>query len=296
MVARIPELIMNLPSCFETELARNYNQAEAKAIARLLVEELSGKQMVEVLVDSALAWTGEQIRQIEKILTALQNNEPIQYILGFADFMDLRFAVKPGVLIPRGETEELVVWIINNLKEKGAGQGKGLRILDIACGSGIIGICLARAYPEAEIVCTDLYPVPLELTKENARLNGFDVEVFQMDALNPSSEWQDYKFDIIVSNPPYVTEYQKKRMASNVLEHEPESALFVNDDDPMIFYREISKYASKVLTESGDIFFEINEDLGNETKSLLYTYFQFVELKKDIHQKNRMIRANNGSK
>lgn len=289
-----PDLIVKLPSWFENKLVESHSSEEANAIGRIVLEELSGREMVALLADQDGTWSKNHIIEIDRIISALKANEPIQYILGFADFMDLRFAVEPGVLIPRGETEELIVWIVEALKEKSTDKGKGLKILDIGCGSGIIGICLAKEFPEAEIICADLHPAPLKLTKENARNNEVNVEVMKMDALNPSTDWQKMSFNVIVSNPPYITESQKKLMNDNVLEYEPEIALFVQDNDPLIFYREIGRFATMTLAKGGLLYFEINEELGNETKSLLDTYFQFVEVRKDIHNRDRMIKAQNG--
>lgn len=289
----IPEnsFIVNLPAWFEQVLKASYSKGEARALARIVMEEVSGREMISILADQEAEWSSAQLAEINRIMIALQANEPLQYILGIADFMDLRFEVVPGVLIPRGETEELVNWLIGDLKKRGAGRGDGLRILDIGCGSGIIGISLAREFPEASVTCVDLYPIPLEITRKNARLNGVDIEVVEMDALNPSPEWLKKSFDVIVSNPPYVTKKQKAQMSANVLDNEPDAALFVKDDDPLIFYRQISEYASKVLNPDACLYFEINEELGNETKSLVNSYFKFVDLKKDIHGKERMIKA-----
>jgi len=289
----IPEnnLIISLPAWFEQSLKASYSREEARALARIVMEEISGREMTNILADPGAKWSPDQLDEVNRILSALMASEPIQYILGFADFMDLRFKVIPGVLIPRGETEELLNWIIEDLKKIGAGKGDGLRILDIGCGSGIIGICLAREFPGASVTCTDLFPIPLEITKENAIRNAVDIGVEHMDALNPSTEWLKKSFDVIVSNPPYVTEKQKAAMSPNVLDNEPGAALFVEDDNPLVFYRQISKYASKVLKSDACLYFEINEDLGNESKSLANSYFKFVELKKDIHGKERMIKA-----
>ncbi len=289
-------IILNLPAWFEKTLLTSYSSAESRAIAKVVMEELSGKQISFLYAEQKARWSESQMNELNKIIIRLKNNEPIQYILGVAYFMDLRFAVKPGVLIPRGETEELVDWIIKDLKERDIGKGEGFRILDVGCGSGIIGISLAKEFPESKVICADLYDLPLEMSIENAKLNHVDIEVAQMDALQPTSQWLEESFDIIVSNPPYVTEYQATLMKKNVLEFEPETALFVSDDDPLIFYNQISRYASKTLKTGGCLYFEINEDFGNETKDMINTYFHFVELKKDIHEKDRMIKAHDGTR
>jgi len=294
MLIQKSNYIVNLPSMFEQVLKSSYSKSEARAIARIVMEEVSGRDMISILVDQKAEWSSSQLTELDRIINALQANKPIQYILGVADFMGLRFKVVPDVLIPRGETEELVNWLIGDLKEKGVGNGDGLRILDIGCGSGVIGISLAREFPEASVTCTDLYPIPLKITRENASLNNVDVEVERMDALNPSPEWFKKSFDVIISNPPYVTEKQKAQMSANVLDNEPDAALFVKDDDPLVFYRQISEYASKVLKPDACLYFEINEELGNETKSLVNSYFKFVEMKTDIHGKERMIKAYDG--
>ncbi|MCD6345907.1 MAG: peptide chain release factor N(5)-glutamine methyltransferase, partial [Bacteroidales bacterium] len=291
-------------SHFENELRDFVCSNEARALGRQVMAELTGRSMAKLLADNEACWTNNQQKRIDEILDALKNKEPLQYILGFADFMDLRFNVKPGVLIPRGETEELVSWVIDGLRDSGSEQGRwkgsgkvkeeDLRILDVGCGSGIIGITLAKEFPGAHVTCVDLHQLPLETTRENARMNKVDIEVLELDVLNPSPSWLKRSFDVIFSNPPYVMESQKASMQANVLRNEPESALFVPDEEALIFYQNICEYASHSLADGGSLYFEINDQLGNETKSLVQTYFRTVELKKDIHGKDRMIKAYDG--
>lgn len=288
--------ILKLPLWFAGALKKDYEESEARAIARIVMEELSGKPIAALLADPDAEWSDGDLIRLRELVQDLKQGVPIQYILGFADFMEQRFEVKPGVLIPRNETEELVYWIREDWKDRLAKPNKPLQILDIGCGSGIIGISLAKELPASDVTCADLHAVPLEVSRRNAQLAGVPVRILEMDALNPDPIWWEQSFDVIVSNPPYVTESQKKDMAARVLEHEPEQALFVSDADPLLYYRQIALFASETLLPGGALYFEINESLGNATKDLLLSYFSSVELRKDIHGKDRMIKASHGTR
>ena len=287
-------LIIRLPSWFERELTTIYSSEEARSMARRVMEDLTGKSYARLMADNDVLWSPDQKTRIIEIIEMLKTHEPLQYILGYEDFMEMRFEVQRGVLIPRGETEGLVYWIRDDLKKQNVGRGKDIRILDIGCGTGIIGICLAKEFPDARVTCCDAYSIPLEVTARNALLNDVDIEIKKIDILQINPESLEAGFDVIVSNPPYVTSSQASAMQSNVLDYEPSSALFVTDENPLIFYKEICKYASKNLSNMGNVYFEINEILGSETKDLVNSYFKFVELRKDIHNKDRMIKANYG--
>jgi release factor glutamine methyltransferase len=258
------------------------------------MEDFRGQEFSQILAESEAEWTDKQVDKITFIIAGLKKMKPFQYLLGYADFMDLRFRVEPGVLIPRGETEELVRWILEDLKD-GSSQAITSRILDIGCGSGIIGITLAKHLPESKVTCVDKYDTPIRLTKYNARANEVSLKVLEMDALDPKPIWDDEYFEVIVSNPPYVTEKQKRQISVNVLDHEPSEALFVSDEDPLVFYRSIGVFAKDALLPAGRLYFEINEELAIETKDMLSTYFEIVEIRQDIHGKDRMIKAYNES-
>jgi release factor glutamine methyltransferase len=205
--------------------------------------------------------------------------------LGETEFFGLRLKVAPGVLIPRPETEELVQWIIDLVKPADPS------ILDIGTGSGCIALALKNELKNAQVSAVDFAEHALEIARKNVRMNQLEVEFIKADILN----WQNYNwelFDVIVSNPPYVREQEKKAMQPNVLKFEPEKALFVSDDKPLVFYREIARFAQKYLKDEGELFFEINENLGEETVELLQgENFSDVELKKDLHGKMRMLKC-----
>ncbi|MGD9992120.1 MAG: peptide chain release factor N(5)-glutamine methyltransferase [Salinivirgaceae bacterium] len=224
--------------------------------------------------------------QIMSITKRLLNHEPIQYILGETEFYGLKFRVNPAVLIPRPETEELVDWIIRDHKNS------SLTIIDLGTGSGCIAVTLAKNLSQSTVYALDVSEQALEQAKANAQINEVAVEFFQTDVLKQN--WPDFpkKPNLIVSNPPYVTQKEKKLMQANVLDYEPSLALFVSDDDPLLFYREIATQARNLLTDEGWLYFEINEALGNQTVSLLETLgYRQIELRADINGKHRMLKA-----
>jgi release factor glutamine methyltransferase len=225
------------------------------------------------------------IHEIDHIISELKLNKPIQYIVGRTEFYNLNFYITAGVLIPRPETEELVNLIINE-------NNKGFfKILDIGTGSGCIAISLAKNLPGSVIYATDISDEALSLTRKNCKLNNIDIQLFQHDILIDNSPL-DEAFDIITSNPPYVRECEKKYMQPNVLEYEPHRALFVPDNDYLLFYRKISDFSVSHLNHNGKIYFEINESFGNEVALLLEEKgFSEISIKKDINNKDRMVRA-----
>jgi release factor glutamine methyltransferase len=216
-------------------------------------------------------------------LKRLQGHEPIQYITGNTEFFGLNFKVNSNVLIPRPETEELVEWMLQDL------QGKSLKILDIGTGSGCIAIALAKNLPHAKITAIDISPEALKTAKANALENGVEVAFFDLDIL--TADELPGKFDIIVSNPPYVRELEQEHMQRNVLEYEPETALYVKDEDPLIFYKKITALAAENLPSEGKLYFEINQYLGRETEALLKEKNFQTTLKKDIFGAERMLKG-----
>lgn len=232
----------------------------------------------------------DEIDKIEKALELLKLQKPIQYIIGETEFYGLPFKVNENTLIPRPETEELVEWILNtDLKNK------EISILDIGTGSGCIAISLTKNLPEAKVYAIDVSEEALLVAKENAILNQVDLEFIKADILINSHEEFSFlpkNFDIIVSNPPYVRELEKKIMKPNVLDNEPHLALFVKDENPLQFYEAITKFAINNLVENGHLFFEINEYLGKDMIRLLAdNNFENIELKQDIFKKDRMIKS-----
>ena len=209
--------------------------------------------------------------------------EPIQYIFGETDFLDFKIKVTPSVLIPRPETEELVHWIIEKRIPNNS------RILDVGTGSGCIALALKKRLKNCNVFGVDISAEALEVARKNGKINKLHVDFFQADILKwEQIQWE--KFDVIISNPPYVRLSEKLEMNNNVLLYEPEKALFVTNEDPLVFYRTIAAFANKYLNEDGKLYFEINEYLAFEMKNLMLGMgFNNVEIKKDINGKNRMI-------
>jgi release factor glutamine methyltransferase len=225
--------------------------------------------------------------KIENIILRLKNAEPIQYILGETEFYGLKLKVNPSVLIPRPETEELVDWIVQSKLPANC------NVLDIGAGSGCIALAIKNQLKKAKVSGLDISENAIETARHNALENRLEVDFFQADILN-HSDFIDQKFDVVVSNPPYIRESEKPLMHSNVLDFEPEKALFVPDADPLLFYRTIAEFARKYLKKYGSLFFEINENLGTETVGLLADFgFSDIEIRKDINGKNRMVKCKN---
>ncbi len=267
----------------KTELAAYYPETEISGFVRLLSESVLSMSYTDMILKKDRIVTAEESNSIAEIVDRLKKHEPIQYILGEAEFFGLTLEVNPAVLIPRPETEELVHLIV---KSQLPSQAK---ILDIGTGSGCIALALKSELPKSSVTGIDISEAALQTAKKNALKNELDVEFKLADILN----WKDYswpKLDVIVSNPPYVRELEKEKMEQNVLAFEPEGALYVPDDDPLIFYRPITEFARKTLQKKGRLYFEINEYLGEEMKELVKSLgFSKVELHQDINGRNRML-------
>ena len=264
-------------------LSSNYSAGEISALTRIIaIELLDIPQMTFFLKDDVTLTAGQEAL-LDNAITRLQKQEPIQYILGYSDFCGLKFKVTPATLIPRPETSELVEWIASEANGNGS-------ILDIGTGSGCIAVSLAHKLPQSKVTAWDISPDALAVATENSKANGCAVEFEEIDILayKPTGEL----FDIIVSNPPYIKENEKAEMHSNVLDWEPHTALFVPDNDPLLFYRTIAEQGLVLLKPGGKLYFEINRAHGKETvemlKSLGYTG---IELRKDFADNDRMIRA-----
>jgi release factor glutamine methyltransferase len=266
------------------ELKDLYSPEEITSIIDIIFKHLMNFKKFEIILHFDTLVPDTIKVQIYDIIQQLKRNKPIQYILGSTEFYGFPFVVNESVLIPRPETEELVYWIVNDYR------GKKPRIIDIGTGSGCIAITLAKLLPEAILHAAEISEKALENARINALQNKVTVEFHQMDIL--SEHLPDLEpFDIIVSNPPYVTVSQKEQIEANVLDYEPHLALFVPKNDPLIFYRAIGKFARKRLKNSGNLYFEINEDLPDETAACMQQLKFNVELKKDIHNKKRMLKA-----
>lgn len=278
-------LLREIKNIYHLELDAIYPKDEVDSFFYLAIEHYLDLERFILAINPNLVVTKNDEQPLFETLSQLRLQKPIQYILGTTHFMDLEFKVNENVLIPRPETEELVRWIIDKFKCKNS----EFRILDIGTGSGCIAISLAKNLKKAEVFGLDISDKALEVAKENAALNDVEVEFIQADILK--TKILEQKFDIIVSNPPYVRMLEKININPNVVDHEPELALFVNDNDPLIYYRKITEFAKANLKQGGCLYFEINQYLGNETKSLLETEFSDVKLRKDLFGNDRMLKG-----
>ena len=282
---RINMIVKSLKSHFNKTLSELYPDTEIQSFFNLLSEQILNMKRIDVSQNLYSVVSGKKYDKFLKAIVGLKKHKPIQYILGDTEFYGLVFKVSPSVLIPRPETEELVDWIIKDSKEK-----QNISILDIGTGSGCIAVTLAKKLPNAKLFALDVSAEALKLATINAETNEVEVEFIEADILD--WDFGDLKFDIIVSNPPYVRELEKEAMSANVLNHEPHLALFVKDDDALLFYRTITDVANKILKPKGQLFFEINENLGEDTKQLLVDAgYENIELKQDVFDKNRMLKA-----
>ncbi len=266
------------------EANRRYDAREARAITSLLCERLFAMRFTDVVIEPEAPCPEGREALLERVLRQLAQDRPVQYIIGYTFFAGLRLSVREGVLIPRPETEELVEWMCERLPSEGA-----LRIWDLGTGSGAIALALAARRPQAEVTGLDVSSEALTIAQENARLNHLNVRFVQADLLR---EALPGPLDVIVSNPPYVTRSEAAQMAENVLRYEPHQALFVEDDDPLLFYRTIAERGVESLRPGGWLYFEINERFGEETLNLLREQgYVEAELRNDMFGKPRMIRA-----
>ena len=282
---RINMIVKSLKSHFNKTLSEFYPNTEIQSFFNLLSEQILNMKRIDVSQNLYSVVSGKKYDKFLKAIVGLKKHKPIQYILGDTEFYGLVFKVSPSVLIPRPETEELVDWIIKDSKEK-----QNISILDIGTGSGCIAVTLAKKLPNAKLFALDVSAEALKLATINAETNEVEVEFIEADILD--WDFGDLKFDIIVSNPPYVRELEKEAMSANVLNYEPHLALFVKDDDALLFYRTITDVANKILKPKGQLFFEINENLGEDTKQLLVDAgYENIELKQDVFDKNRMLKA-----
>ena len=267
-------------------ISNDYDKAEADSIARIILEDKFNCSFTDVLIGKDIDIKSFDI--VEEILSRLNNNEPIQYILGKVRFCDVDMLIDKRALIPRPETEEMVMDIINTMNGKSV-----IRVLDICTGSGCIALALKKAFPQAHVFAVDISNDALDLAKANARKNDIDIHFIKADILSHDIVDKlglDYHiFDIIVSNPPYVCVSERANMHKRVLDYEPREALFVNDEEPFIFYESIKNITDKLLAEKGYCFVEINERLGASVKSLLENECVYAEIKKDFNNKDRWV-------
>ena len=268
-------------------LAERFPQREAEQLMRILLEDLFGIDLKRQLMEPNLCIDERQHYLLSEAVRRLKEGEPVQYVTGMARFNDLLIKVSHAVLIPRPETEELVQKIGTSFP-----FNKPLRIWDVGTGSGCIAIALAKQFPDAEVIAFDVSDEALKIAKENAESNGVKVTFVHDDVLNPTSDYFFQPVDLVVSNPPYVCDSERSAMEANVLDWEPEKALFVPDDDPLRFYRQILALAKKQLNPEGQVWFEINERMGEEMLSLCREMgFSEAEVLDDFAGRPRFCRA-----
>lgn len=261
-----------------------YGNGEARAVTDYVLDVCFGLSKADILCGAVEEMTAEKTAELSKIFSRLTEGEPVQYVLGRAEFSGRWFNVRPGVLIPRPETEELCAWITADSKASASPK-----VLDIGTGSGCIAITLQLNMPESKVTAWDISADALDVARENAQQLGANVNFVKQDALNakPEDEW-----DVIVSNPPYICEKEKKDMAVNVLEHEPHTALFVPDADPLLFYRAITRLAVQTLNKGGRLYFEINPIYADDTCRMMRAEgMTAVELRSDMYGKQRMAKG-----
>ncbi|GGD97325.1 peptide chain release factor N(5)-glutamine methyltransferase [Planktosalinus lacus] len=274
-------------SLFKSKLETLYPEEEIGSFFYLLTEKFLKLKRVEVVLELQRKLTSDETFLFENALQQLEKEVPIQYIIGETEFFGLIFQVNPSVLIPRTETEDLVDWIIRDCADDIPEPSK---ILDIGTGSGCIAISLAKHLPDAEVTAMDISLSALETAKANATQNDVDVIFLEQDILS-LNEFKS-RFDIIVSNPPYVRDSEKQLMHTNVLSYEPHNALFVSDKNPLLFYKKIAEISLKSLNQKGKLYFEINEAFGEEVTAMLEDIgFKNILLNKDLFGKDRMISA-----
>ena len=273
-------------------LASRYDMAEAESFFYRVLEDKINMKRIDLALHPKTELTENQIEEWDAILEKLRQFIPIQYILGKAHFYGLEFEVNENTLIPRPETEELVQWMLSDIQQSKNPtiEQSNLAILDIGTGSGCIAIALAKNLPNAKVFAIDISEKALATAKKNAASNRVEVAFLQKDILSTTA--LDLQFDIIVSNPPYVRNVEKAEIKANVLDHEPHLALFVEDDDALLFYRKIAALAKKSLSPNGKLYFEINQYLGKEMVALLEEMgFANIELRKDIYGNDRMAKG-----
>ena len=275
----------SLHNFFKNGLMGYYPNEEIDAFFYRICSMHLKLKRIDISLKSEMIITNHTFEYFEMVIERLLNYEPIQYILGSTLFFGSDFIVNKEVLIPRPETEELISWVLEQLD-----SDKSIKILDIGTGSGCIAISLAKQLPMADVYAMDISLGALSIAKKNAEANGVVIQFIEASILDWES--QDLFFDVIVSNPPYVRKSEKEMMSPNVLNHEPHLALFVENNNPLLFYKAIVEMSKRNLTSQGLIYFEINEYLAEETKSLFSsTFFQAVQLKRDIFSKHRMLCA-----
>ncbi|MEC5146610.1 peptide chain release factor N(5)-glutamine methyltransferase [Chitinophaga sp. 212800010-3] len=264
-----------------------YDEREAAGIAHIVMEYLTGMNKLDRLVHKTRLLSPDQNERLKLAIEALQRHEPVQYITGTSWFYGMELLVNKQVLIPRPETEELVEWMVQDARHR-----HHLHLLDVGTGSGCIPLALKKSLPDAAVTGVDVSEGALEVARSNSSRQRLEVDFLQIDALNPQQLATLPEFDMIVSNPPYIRQSEQAAMQQSVWGYEPSLALFVPDNDPLLFYRHISHMALTKLNPNGALYFEINEALGNEVIAMMKdTGFSDLTLKQDMFGKDRMVRG-----
>lgn len=272
-----------------------YDDGEARAITRMVLEERFGMTLTDIVCGGVEALSADDCRTLDQLFDRLAQAEPVQYVLGSETFAGRPFTVRPGTLIPRPETADLCAWVqlcADSMKSPSEAKETGNKqILDIGTGTGCIAVTLSLEIPQAEVTAWDISPIALQTARENAEKWDAKVNVVEQDALHAPADDKN-RWDIIVSNPPYICDKERKDMERNVLEHEPSLALFVPDADPLLFYRHIAQYAAHALAPQGLLFFEINPLYLDETWQMLQAKgFKDITAKDDSFGKTRFVKA-----
>ena len=296
--------IRNVYDHFEKSLSALYDEGEANAITHLVVEDQLGLTRNEIISREEETISEVKANDLARKLMRLMNGEPVQYVLGYTVFHGLQLKVNKSVLIPRPETEELVEWILGDEKKilpQRRRDAEGIKILDIGTGSGCIAIALKKNLPHAQVYATDISEDALKVAQENTNVNSVQIQFVREDILSPDSKILASPkesrvlrtgFNIIVSNPPYVLPSEKKSLHKNVHDFEPHEALFVPENDPLIFYKAILNFAEEHLLKDGALYFEVNNSYAQEVSSLLRgKNFSEVEVRKDLNGNDRMMKG-----
>lgn len=274
-----------------SRLAGVYPPGEARAVARVLLEDAFGITLADVYAGKVREFSPHELERLHSMADRLEKGEPVQYVAGTAQFGGLTFEVSPGVLIPRPETLELVEWAAGDFSARTGKGNRHMRVLDIGTGSGCIAVTMAVRLAGAQVTAVDISEKALGVARRNAARNGVQVEFSVCDILSPGADIAG-NFDVIMSNPPYVCRSERAGMHRNVLDYEPHEALFVDDTDPLVFYRAIARFAAEHLAPGGAVYVEINRRFGRETADVFSAAgFASVELRKDSAGNPRMIKA-----
>lgn len=265
-----------------SKLSHSYSSEEIQWMHRHLLSHCFGMDFSQTLFPPSSELDTDACILYKSIAEELSNGTPLQYAIGYTEFLDCKIQLAPGVLIPRPETEEIISHIIQDIGDQ------NLSVLDIGTGSGCIPIAIAAHCPMAKLTAFDISDSALNIASKNAIENKQEISFREIDILNWEKYSFDQSYDIIISNPPYVTEKERALMQPNVLDHEPELALFVPDDNPLLFYKKIADFADHNLKQGGYLYFEINEQFGEATKQMLQQKgFSGIEINKDMQGKDR---------